>query len=190
MTKLTKPFRFRSAPTSVDSVPNGAVFGRLARLWAPLGLGWAPGTWPFSGRSGVPVGGGPKMAITFNAFVLVPKISNSSKTEQFRSILGHGLRVPFSGPASIQDCVRGSGSAQETEGARGKWETNGRKGRRKEREAKGRGRAGKDFSGRPNGVPPRLHARWNCALSPEVTLSLGAPYATPSHGASSGAPSG
>ena len=71
------------------------------------------------------------------------------------------------------------GSAQEIEGARGKWKEGKAEGRR----AKGRGREAKDFSGPPNGVPSRLHASWNFASSAEVTLAHGAPYATPFHGA-------
>ena len=46
-------------------------------------------------------------------FALVPKISNSSQTERFRSTLGRRPQGPFSGPVGFRDCVRGSANAKE-----------------------------------------------------------------------------
>ena len=54
--------------------------------------------------SAVPVARAPNL-FTVNLFCSCSKISNSSKTEVFRSIFGHGSWGPFSGPVSFRDCV-------------------------------------------------------------------------------------
>ena len=104
-------------------------------------------------------------------FALVPKISNLSETERFRSILGHRPQGLFSGRASIRDGVGWSPYDGKNStffsllpfrainrGCKGEMGSNRTEGKAEGRRGEGRAGGGEDFSGFSNAVPSRLHA--------------------------------